>query len=108
MDILSAQKKQSIEEVLSFLRRPCFSNAIDRIGEYSRKSRLYFAEVAPDKYLVLNHFNYKRRIDLQGFDMWIAEYGRTREIGDKPAKTQKMIKLCVALPRDLALFEPYV
>jgi hypothetical protein len=94
-----------VDDTLSFLTRNNFSCAKDSIGEYSRRSILYYKQVDDDTFIVVNHFNAKLRKDLQGFDMWLSKYNRPSEIGSKKAKSIRGIKLSVHLPDDAHLME---
>lgn len=74
-----------VQNILSFLSKSRFSSTIDRCKEYSSRSKLYYKEIGHGKVLVINHFNHKRKVELQGFDAWISHYERPSEIGEKPA-----------------------
>lgn len=68
-----------ISNTLYWLRS--FASRIDENGDFSKDAMLYYRKLKSGKYLVVNHFNRKRKVELQGFDLWVCEYAKGEEPG---------------------------
>lgn len=93
----------NIQNISSFLTNNNFSLVKDNLGEYSKKSVLYYKQISNDEFIVINHFNSTLKQELQGFDMWKSRYNKPSEIGSKWAKSITRIKLSIHLPGDVDL-----
>ncbi|MER3330027.1 MAG: hypothetical protein RIF34_10655 [Candidatus Kapaibacterium sp.] len=92
-----------ISETLNRLKG--YASRIDELGDFCEGSMLYYRKTKDGKYIVVNHFNRKMRLDLQGFDSWICDYAETDEPGiGSPIKITE-IRLGLRLPRDRELID---
>ncbi|HCW05808.1 MAG TPA: hypothetical protein DGG95_00390 [Cytophagales bacterium] len=95
---------QHVEKTLKWLTRMNFSKAVDSCKEYAPQSMLYFMQLSNKKFIVVSHSNYKRGKNIsQGFDLWIAEYDRASDIGNKKATSMSNVKSAIHLPEDSKL-----
>lgn len=92
--------KKNIVGALAELERHRFSKTVDSINEYSTEADLYYRNIGGKRYLVFNHYNKKRRADLQGFDCWISTYNSENEIGKKKAIQTEDVRLSFQVERD--------
>lgn len=86
--------------MLAELKRYGFSETVDSINEYSIEADLYYRSIGGKRYLVFNHYNKKRKADLQGFDCWISTYNSENEIGKKKAIQIEDVRLSFQVERD--------
>lgn len=101
-------KELSLLKTLKFLSDKRFSSARDTLKEYSGRSMIYYKQLDDRMYLVMNHFNFNRRKELQGFDVWLSQYDRASEIGAKRALSIKNVKIAFHFPEDLPLLSNYI
>ena len=105
---LDLKKRYEIDNFLNILAQNNFKKTVDVKGHLSTNADLYCIEInyvdytkiaqfaaevylqepiyqfSDKKYfLILNHYNKKENIHLQGFDLWIAVYNNEKEIGKK-------------------------
>ena len=92
-----------ISDTLSWLRG--FSNRIDENDDFSQNAMLYYRKLKSGKYIVVNHFNRNRKVELQGFDSWLCEYVSGEEPGIGSPISIESIKLGIKLPQDKNLIE---
>lgn len=85
-----------------------FKKTEDIIGEYSKNADLYFRKIANQRYIVFNHFNKKRKEDLQGLDCWISTYKSENEIGKSKAIQIDDVRLGFQMERDWNLIAHYL
>uniref|UniRef100_UPI00404B081B hypothetical protein n=1 Tax=Fulvivirga sp. TaxID=1931237 RepID=UPI00404B081B len=98
-------KRNHISETLYWLKG--FANKIDENDDFSENAMLFYRKCKNGKYVVINHFKRKDRIEFQGFDSWICDYRVNAEPGiDSPIEI-KQIKLGLKLPEDLSVLEQY-
>ncbi len=94
-----------ISETLYRLRG--YANRVDENDDFSQDAMLFYRKAKNGKYVVINHFNRKMKLELQGFDSWLCEYSRNDEPGiDSPISITE-IKLGLKLPQDLKLIDQY-
>jgi hypothetical protein len=92
--------ERQIEGMLTFVQDKRFSQSVDNLGEYCKGNTLYYLQLDDKTFLVLNHYNRRRQIELQGFDLWLSKYDRASRIGIENALSIEGIKLCFKLPED--------
>jgi hypothetical protein len=85
-----------------------FERSEDTLGEYSKGSIIYSLPISEKKYLVFNHYNSKRKIELQGFDLWISEYSSNNEIGKRKAVSIKSLVLSFDLENNKDVIEEHL
>lgn len=98
--------KDHISKTLYWLRG--YANRVDENGDFSRNAMLYYQKTKDGRYVVVNHFNRKNKIDLQGFDSWICEYAGNDEPGIGSPVSIDTIKLGLKLPEDQALIDQVI
>ena len=102
------QKEKEIKGTLDFMSSWMFRKVSDDLNEYSKNADLYWIPVQGRKYLVINHYNRKRKIALQGFDLWLSEYRSDNDIGKEKAISTKSLKLCFKYPEHKNILEDYL
>lgn len=101
-------KNNIIEANLRFIKSWMFERTDDSLCEYSADSDLYFMPLGVGKYLVLNHFNVSKKIDLQGFDLWISEYESSSAVGKRKAFSITSIKHGFNINQDKPIIDNYL
>jgi hypothetical protein len=95
--------------VKEFLQRRGFSKAKDRVKDYSTNNTIYFLQLDNRNYLIVNYHPGPRRRAKEGaFDVWLSEYDRASEIGDKEAVRKEIKQQSFWVPKDIGLINEII
>lgn len=100
------EQKIKLKNTADFIRM--FASRPDNIKEYTGDSEIYFEPTKNGKYLVVNHFNTKKKPEFQGYDLWIAEYANRSDIGELRAISKTCIKQGFDITTDKEIIDQYL
>jgi hypothetical protein len=80
------KEQKRIQATLDFLRQCRFEKRVDVLKEYTAHGEeLYCIPLAGRQCLVAQHYNSKKRVEFQGFTLWLSEYENYQDIGKREA-----------------------
>lgn len=70
LDLVVMEAEIKIRRVLDWLDMNHFRKTLDQIGMLTAGAPLYYLNIKDHDYLMITHFNLKRKAYLQGFDLF--------------------------------------
>lgn len=97
-----------IPKLIRELTHNGFFKTVDMLSEYSKDADLYYRSIGDQQFIVFNHYNKNKKVQLQGFDCWVSKYKNESEIGKVKALHIEEIRLGFQFARDWELIDKYL
>ena len=101
-------KKEYIKKAIDQLEEFGFLKALDRIGEYSKNSILFFKQIDEQRFILFHYYNRQHAIEHQGFNCWISTYDWPEFIGKVPAIEKESVKESFDFKEDWKLIAEFL
>lgn len=100
--------KTKIRRTLDWLQSNSFIQTIDKVGMAVNGCPLYYKQVKDNEFLVLIHYNSKKKISIQGFDLFYFKKTNSQTIGTVKCELDNFRILSFDIDRDLEEVKTFI
>lgn len=101
-------KEAKIKDTFDWLTERGFLQTLDEVGLVTEDCPLYYLHVKNNDFVIVTHFNHKRRFDVQGFDLFYIEDLNPNTIGKEKNGNIKMSILSFNIDKHLSQLNEYL